>query len=102
MYINVNFSQFCDSFSDTYKNNFSYEGKRALFDYIEQTEESMEDQTELDPVALCCTYTEYESFEALQADYPNVKDMEELKETTTVIDIADVGDKQGHFIIEQF
>lgn len=35
----VNFSQFCDSFSDTYKDNFSYEGKRALFDYLEDLSE---------------------------------------------------------------
>ena len=33
MYTTINFSQFCDAFSDTYKNNFTYEGKRALFDY---------------------------------------------------------------------
>lgn len=32
----VNFSQFLDSFSETYKDNFSFEGKRALFDYLEQ------------------------------------------------------------------
>ena len=31
----IGFCEFCDSFSDTYKNNFSYEGKRALFDYLE-------------------------------------------------------------------
>lgn len=34
----VGFSQFCDAFPDTYKNNFTYVGRRALFDYIEQLE----------------------------------------------------------------
>jgi len=31
----INFSQFCDAFGESYKNSFSYEGKRALFDYLE-------------------------------------------------------------------
>ncbi len=57
----VNFSEFCDSFSDTYKNNFSYEGKRALFDYLESYEEDTGEEIELDTVALCCEYSEYSS-----------------------------------------
>lgn len=58
---NIGFSQFCDSFSDTYKNNFTYEGKRALFDYLEQLEEDTGEEIELDTVSLCCDYSEYES-----------------------------------------
>jgi hypothetical protein len=57
----INFSDFCDSFSDTYKNNFTYEGKRALFDYLEEYEESTGEKIELDTVALCCEYSEYAS-----------------------------------------
>lgn len=57
----INFSQFLDSFSDTYKNNFSYAGKRALFDYLEELEESIGEPIELDTIALCCEYSEYES-----------------------------------------
>ena len=62
MYQNVNFSRFCDSFSDSYKDNFSYKGKRALFDYLESYEEdSSGEKIELDTVALCCEYSEYDS-----------------------------------------
>ena len=57
----IGFSQFCDAFSDTYKDNFSYKGKRALFDYLEEYEESTGEEIELDTVALCVEYTEYES-----------------------------------------
>jgi len=57
----VNFSDFCDSFSDTYKNNFTYEGKRALFDYLEEYSEEAGEDIELDTIALCCEYSEYES-----------------------------------------
>lgn len=57
----INFQDFCDSFSDTYKNNFTYEGKKALFEYLESFEDGTGEQIELDPIALCCEYTEYES-----------------------------------------
>jgi len=57
----VTFSHFCDAFWDTYKNNFSYDGKRALFDYLESIEEDTGQPVDLDIVALCCEYSEYDS-----------------------------------------
>ena len=41
MYDTVNFNQFNDWFikdNSNYKNNFSYEGRKALFDYLEELE----------------------------------------------------------------
>ena len=58
---NISFSYFCDSFSDSYKNNFTYNGKRALFDYLEAMEKDTGEEIELDTFALCCEYTEYAS-----------------------------------------
>lgn len=55
----IGFSQFCDAFWDMYKNNFSYEGKRALFDYLEEYEENIGEKIELDIIALCVDFTEY-------------------------------------------
>jgi len=67
----INFSEFCNSFSDTYKDNFTYQGKRALFDYLEQLEEDTGTPIELDTVALCCEYSEYESaWEAMEQYQP--------------------------------
>lgn len=83
----VNFSRFVDSFSDTYKNNFSYEGKRALFDYLESLEEDTGEQIELDPVALCCDYQEFENFKEVQDQYSDIKDLEDLENHTTVIKV---------------
>lgn len=94
----VTFSEFCDSFSDTYKHNFSYAGKRALFDYFEQLEEDTGEQIELDPVALCCEYSEYENLRGLQASYSNIQSVEQLKEKTIVIPIEG---SEG-FIIQNF
>lgn len=66
---NIGFSQFCDAFSDTYKGNFSYAGKRALFDYLESLEEDTGEEIELDTVALCCDYSEYSSAYAAMQEY---------------------------------
>ena len=40
---------------------FSYEGKKALFDYLEQYEDDTGEQVELDVIALCCEYSEHDS-----------------------------------------
>lgn len=40
------------------KDQFSYEGLKALFDYLEEYEESTGEEIELDVVALCCDYSE--------------------------------------------
>jgi len=45
------------------ENNFSYAGKKALFDYLEEYEEVTGEEIELDVIALCCEYTEYENVE---------------------------------------
>lgn len=57
--------------SDTYKNNFSYEGLNALFDYLEEHEESTGEEIDFDMVALCCEYSEYKSaYEAMEEYQP--------------------------------
>ena len=53
-------SMFIDSFVGGYKDNFSYEGKKALFEYIEMLDDDCGTESELDPIALCCEYSEYE------------------------------------------
>lgn len=93
----IGFSQFCDAFSDTYKGNFTYEGKRALFDYLEQLEQDMGEEIELDTVALCCEYTQYDDMEELREVYPGIKDMEDLENNTTVIPVYGEA-----FIIQDF
>lgn len=59
MHRTITFSTFCDAFRDMGRNdNFSYEAKRILFDYLEQYEEDTGESIELDVVALCCDYNE--------------------------------------------
>jgi hypothetical protein len=85
----VTFTDFMSSFSEQYDTYFSDEGKRALFDYLEQYEADCDTTIELDTVALCTEYTEYDSFEELQGVYWDIKTMEELEDKTTVIKIKE-------------
>lgn len=80
MYTTINFSQFCDSFSEDRQNQFSYEGKQALFEYLESYEEDIGEEIELDVIALCCEYTEYETALEVAVNYSTFLDEEELKE----------------------
>ena len=101
----INFSQFCDSFGDTYKNNFSYEGKKAIFEYHERLEEECEEEIELDIISICCDYTEYEDLKDLQNNYTDIETMEELEEHTQVIPIYNLtsdGKKSDRFIIQNY
>ena len=39
--------------------SFSYEGRKALYDYLIQYEEDCGEEIELDVIGLCCDYSEY-------------------------------------------
>lgn len=68
-------------------NNFSHEGSKALFNYLEQYEEDTGTQIEFDPVALRCEYTEYKNLDQIINDYDLMlsKTLEDLQDHTTVI-----------------
>ena len=53
---------------------------------------------ELDVIAICCDYTEYESLEAFQEDYgEDYQSIENIEHATQLIMIDDTS-----FIIQQF
>lgn len=66
----VNEYAFTQAFTDMNRgNNFSYSGLKALFNYLEEYEESTGEEIELDVIALCCEYTEYENVQEFVAAY---------------------------------
>lgn len=75
-------NEFIDTFkkSDTYKNNFTYDGLEALFDYMEELEEGLGEQIEFDMVYIACYYTEFatawDAMELYQPDDMPVIDLE--------------------------
>lgn len=86
MYIEVTSGIFGDEFRSLRPNNFSYEALDALFDYYENLEESTGDRIELDVIAICCDWTEYESIEEFQKDYgDDYEDIDAIEEQTTVL-----------------
>ena len=80
--------------SDEYA-SFSREGAIALYNYIE---ESYNENYEFDSVAICCTYSEYDSLKECLNNYDNINTLEELVEHTAVIPIPN----SNKLIIEDF
>jgi hypothetical protein len=82
----INKTEFIDAFriwhGGDYKNNFSYDGLDALFDYLDEIEEY-----ELDIVGICCNYSEYENLAEIKQSYPDIETIEDLREFTEVIEI---------------
>ena len=99
----INKDQFRNWFrsSEQYRRTFSYEGLSALFDYLEEMEESTGEELDFDPVALCCEYSEYDTFEEFQEEYNGevlYPTLDDLEDYTTVIRVGHT----GSFIIQQF
>ncbi len=99
----INQYQFEQAFKNMGRDNqFSYEGKKALFEYLEQYEEETGTPVELDVIALCCEYTEYKSLAEFQKDYSDkYESIEDIEDETTVIRMGEI-DGQEAFIIAQF
>jgi len=100
MYQQVTFQDFCAAFRDMNRDdNFSYSGKRALFDYLG------DEDTELDIIAICCEYQEatYEEIaEAYNIESEDEDDLEDavrdyLEQHTTI-----VGEVPGGFVYAEF
>jgi hypothetical protein len=95
----INVYQFDDAFRDMGRqDNFSYQGRHALYEWIEQLDEDCGTETELDVVALCGEFTEYESLSEFQDNYGSeYNSLETISDHTIVIPIDD-----DSFIIQDF
>lgn len=68
MYTTISFDDFANAFERMGRaDQFSHAGLRALFDYLEQSEEDLDMPLELDVIALCCEYIEVEADELDEA-----------------------------------
>lgn len=96
----VNQNDFIDAFRQAGREeSYSYEGKVALFNYLEEYEESSGQEIELDIIAICCEYTEYESLEEFHKSYDkeDYETIEDIENATQLIRIDDES-----FIIQDF
>ena len=92
MYIRVTEYSFRNTFlTSDYKNNFSYDGLTALYNYFEELEDDLGEPIEFDLVGIACEYSEL-SIKDLIDNYSIDKDInviEYLQERTQVIEIED-------------
>ena len=95
---NISSSQFVNEIVGDGYSDISYEGANALFEYLEELEDSTGEELEFDSVAIRCEWAEYENLDAVLSDYDNIKTLEELQDNTTVILIED----SDRLIIQQF
>lgn len=95
--------------SDSYKNNFTMQGAKALQAYLDELSDELGENIEFDPIAWCVEYSEYKDFDEFQHDnsftladgvvrlgYANVSSLDELKDNTTVIEF------DGGIIVQDF
>ena len=71
------------------EDQFSRQGLKALFEYLEDYEQDCETEIELDVIALCCDYVEYDSLEDFHSEYDkeDFPTLETLRDYTQVIEI---------------
>jgi len=97
IYEYINETAFINAFQTRRPDSFSYEGLKALFKYLEEVSEDCDSNIQLDVIAICCEYSEYENFKEIKKDYPQVEDHEYLSELTPIIRA-----KNGNWIIQNF
>jgi hypothetical protein len=94
----INMYDFERAFKNFERDNFSYDGLKALFEYLEEYEDSTGEEVELDVIALCCEYMEYDSLKEYNDDYgTKYSEIDAIQNDTTLIKIDD-----NSFIIQQY
>ena len=102
------------------ENHFSYEGFNALYDYLDEYSDEINEPFEVNVIALCCDFTEYSGWEELYNNYSysynnKSETFEKLEENnelddfiewvqdrTTVINVTDYRNNIVGIIIQDF
>ena len=86
---NISFSTFSDGFASR-RENFTYQGLCALYDYFTDLEDSIGEEIEFDPIAICCEYSQFDNLEDFQSQYnDSYESIEYIENDTTVIRVDD-------------
>ena len=109
MYQAINKYDFTEAFKTMGRGEqFSYDGLQELFEYLEEYEESTWESVELDVIAICCDYAEYETGVEAATEYgftPDEDEDEEEKEISALEYLSDrttVISFDSGVIIQQF
>ena len=84
----VNEYDFINEFKSYGREDFTHAALVALYEYLEDYSSDTCEPVELDVIALCCEFTEYENFEEIQKAYSSTKleTIEDLWNNTQVIE----------------
>ena len=95
----INIYDFERAFKRSERENFSYDGLKALFEYLEDLESDIGEEIELDVIALCCDYAEYDSLKEYNDAYDTkYSEIDLIQDDTTLIKIEGT----ERFIIQQY
>lgn len=79
----IDFNDFRQAFESYGRGDqFTYEGLQTLFEMLEEYEQDTGEEIELDVIALCCDYSEYDSFEELTESYDCIETEEDIADYT--------------------
>ena len=95
----VNTSELFHDLKAMGRENFSYEGAKALMEYLGKLSDDCDQKIDYNPVAFCRWYTEYRSlqeFNVAYNTYAPFDSIEEIEENTIVIRF------NGGIIVEDF
>ena len=76
---------------------FTCEALDVLYDHLVETYESQETNYELDVIALCCEFSEYESELELFRDYPQYISLGEIEDNTLLLVLP-----SGGYLLQNF
>ena len=88
-----------NEFHDAFKmrpDNFSYDALEALFNFFDDLDLG-DTPYELDVIAICCEFAEYENINEVMQDYQDIHSLEDLYNHTMVIELDN-----GGLVISQF
>ncbi len=98
---NVSFNDFLEEFRRYGRENqFSYDAKKALYDYLNDISEDTGEHIELDIISICCDFSEYDNLEQFIDDYGytvDINSLEDIEYYTVMIPI-----NEERFIIQNF
>lgn len=79
----------------SYQTVFSYEGAKALFEYLEQLSDDIGKAIDFDPIAWCVEYSEYTDLIDLNNQLNDIYTLEDLENNTVVV-------SQSPLVIQDF
>ena len=83
----VNITDFVNAFEKMRPSNFTYEGLECLYNYLIDYERDTNTEIELDVIALCCDYSEWDNLEEYKKSYSSINSIKDIKDVTTFIPI---------------